>query len=175
MDFLRLFFFLLLLNLGANAQSEYSFVVAGHAYGAPGVDNKGFHPPFAKKYKQLWKEGYEFAVLTGDIVLKPTTGNWDEVDSVLREAQIPTYFAPGNHDLGDRPLYEKRYGRTYFCKSTEYDLFVFWEVSSSGWNVPKQQITMLDSAVRAMDSLRNVFVFCSSSNLVGKRDGPHYR
>ena len=28
---------------------EYSFFIAGHTYGAPGIDNEGVHPPFKNK------------------------------------------------------------------------------------------------------------------------------
>ena len=31
----------------------YSFFVAGHVYGKPGVDNAGFHPPFKQKLSEL--------------------------------------------------------------------------------------------------------------------------
>ena len=29
---------------------DYSFFIAGHTYGAPGVDNEGVHPPFRNKF-----------------------------------------------------------------------------------------------------------------------------
>lgn len=31
----------------------YSFLVADHTYGKPGVNNKGFHPPFKDKFQYI--------------------------------------------------------------------------------------------------------------------------
>ena len=60
---------------------EYSFFVAGHTYGKPGVDNIGFHPPFREKLDFIKQyPTLQFGVLTGDIVWTSTEQNWDEID-----------------------------------------------------------------------------------------------
>jgi len=68
-----LFIIIMVLNIilthGQSDSSSYSFFVAGHVYGAPGVNNVGFHPPF--KHKLAYIQGrpeISLGVLLGDIV-----------------------------------------------------------------------------------------------------------
>ena len=48
-----LFIIIMVLNIilthGQGDSTSYSFFVAGHVYGAPGVNNVGVHPPFKQK------------------------------------------------------------------------------------------------------------------------------
>jgi hypothetical protein len=62
------------------AKVDYSFFVAGHTYGAPGINNIGLHPPFEDFYDTIntypkLLSGF----LTGDIVLTSNDQNWNEV------------------------------------------------------------------------------------------------
>ena len=60
---------------------NYSFFIAGHTYGTPGVDNEGVHPPFRNKFDFIKDdESLNFGVFTGDIVPVGTIQNWDEID-----------------------------------------------------------------------------------------------
>ena len=110
---------LLISNLPVNAQNDsllYSFFVAGHTYGQPGVNNIGFHPPFKQRFSYIQsKPEIKFGVLTGDIVSPfPIAQDWDEIDIDIASLGLPIYFAVGNHDMENRPLFEYRYGDTYF-------------------------------------------------------------
>lgn len=140
---------------------EYSFFVAGHTYGSPGVDNVGVHPPFRAKFDFINADPHiDFGIFTGDIVVRSTSKNWDEIDHQLNMLEDTVYFAPGNHDLQDRDLYESRYGRTYQHFVHEADLFIILDPNIDGWNISGDQLVYLKHIVENLSSeVANVFVF----------------
>ena len=139
---------------------SYTFFVAGHVYGSPGVDNFGFHPPFRAKFDLINERNTSLGFFLGDIVNVSTSKNWNEVDSVLQYLNTETYFAVGNHDMTDRPLFESRYGKTYFSFKYENDLFVVLDPNIDEWNISEDQLSFLKNVLDT-ESLqaRNVFVF----------------
>lgn len=138
----------------------YSFFVAGHTYGSPGKNNYGLHPPFEKKISFIKNTtGMSFGVLTGDIVKESTAKDWDEVDRTLDRLDIPVYFAVGNHDIKDRDLYEKRYGKTYFSFNYGNDLFIVLDPNLDYWNISGQQMEFLRNTLKGADIFNRVFVF----------------
>lgn len=146
----------------AHRELSYSFFVAGHTYGAPGSNNIGMHPPFQTKFNLITDETkMEFGVLTGDIVVTGTTQNWDQIDSVLLELDMPVHFAVGNHDMTDRPLYESRYGQTYSSFKFNSDLFIILDPNIDGWNISGDQLTFLQNQVSTsnLQGINNIFVF----------------
>ncbi len=158
----------ILLILGTACSSElppestpYSFFVAGHTYGKPGVDNIGLHPPFKAKFDYIKsRQEIKFGVLTGDIVPAPSPEDWDEVDADIDSLGLPVYFAVGNHDMKDRELYESRYGNTYFSFIYNNDLFVVLDPNIDHWNISGDQLTFLKSTVSSFSpSTDNIFVF----------------
>lgn len=74
--FIFVFFAFLFLSCEKNERKhenesiiDYSFFVAGHVYGSPGVDNAGVHPPFKNQFEYLKNDPtMKFGVFTGDIV-----------------------------------------------------------------------------------------------------------
>ena len=57
-------------SLAQSDSTKYSFFVAGHAYGKPGVNKKGFHLPFKDKFNYIQnRTEIKFGILTGDIFL----------------------------------------------------------------------------------------------------------
>ncbi len=145
----------------ASSSAKYSFFVAGHTYGRPQVNNMGLHPPFEKASKEFAKEsGLKFGVLTGDIVISSTKANWDEVDAFLKSLKIPVHFAPGNHDLTNRKLFESRYGKTIYEFKHEGDLFVFLDPNLDHWNISGEQLGFLKRTLGSFsDPKGNIFVF----------------
>lgn len=141
--------------------TPYSFYIAGHTYGEPGIDNIGLHPPFQNKFDFLNNDSLiQFGVLTGDIVWTSTEKNWTEVDSVLLEVEKPVYFAAGNHDLTNRDLYESRYGSTYRSFIHQSDLFVILDPNIDHWNISGDQLTFLkNELMNQADYVDNIFVF----------------
>ncbi|MEA3503843.1 MAG: T9SS type A sorting domain-containing protein [Bacteroidota bacterium] len=139
----------------------YSFFIAGHSYGQPGVNNVGLHPPFKKKFEYIKSRSeIKFGVLTGDIVKpSPIAQDWDEVDADIVSLGLPIYFAVGNHDMENRPLFESRYGETYFHFIYQNDLFIVLDPNLDGWNISGAQLEFLENVVdENYQSVANIFV-----------------
>lgn len=146
------------------AQSDsilYSFFIAGHTYGAAGVNNPGLHPPFIEKFEYIQsREEIKFGVFTGDIVVDPSAEDWDEVDADIDSLGLPIYFSVGNHDMIDRPLFESRYGDTYFHFIYENDLFIILDPNLDEWNISGDQLVFLENVVDSnAQFVDNIFVF----------------
>ncbi len=147
---------------GQNNSILYSFFVAGHTYGAPGVDNEGFHPPFKDKYDYIQnRPEIELGVLVGDIVSSnPTAQDWDEIDAEIDTLNLPIHFAVGNHDMEDRPLFEARYGLTYYSFVHKNDLFIILDPNIDGWSITGAQLQFLENTISNNYQItENVFVF----------------
>jgi len=162
------YFIVTILILSINilkAQTEsalYSFFIAGHTYGAPGVNNTGLHPPFKEKFVYIQnRTEIKFGVLTGDIVSpQPIAQDWDEVDTDIDSLGLPVYFAVGNHDMENRPLFESRYGDTYYYFIYENDLFIVLDPNIDGWSILGPQLEFLQDVVYGnYELVDNIFVF----------------
>ncbi|RLD90317.1 MAG: hypothetical protein DRJ09_04505 [Bacteroidetes bacterium] len=159
----RMIVLLLMMGLGIQAQdtAQYSFFIAGHTYGKPGVNNPGLHPPFKQKFEYIKsRDEIKFGVLTGDIVSpNPTAQDWDEVDADIAELGLPVYFAVGNHDMENRPLYESRYGDTYYYFIFHNDLFVVLDPNIDAWNISGDQLQFMKNTVNDnYETVDNIFV-----------------
>lgn len=156
-------FFLFGISLYAQNDSIlYSFFVAGHTYGKPGINNVGFHPPFKQKFDYIQsRPEIVFGVLTGDIVSpNPTAQDWDEIDADIDTLGLPVYFAVGNHDMENRPLFESRYGITYYYFIYQNDLFIVLDPNIDGWNISGEQLQFLQDVVNEnAPTTDNIFVF----------------
>ncbi len=140
---------------------KYSFFVAGHTYGTPGYPTGGLYAPFIDKFYLLNdNENIKFGVFTGDIVISGTEELWDKVDEDLNKLKMPVYFAPGNHDMSNRQLFEQRYGPTYYSFLFEKDAFIVLDPNIDNWNISGSQLIFLDSVVNSLsDTIKNVFIF----------------
>lgn len=142
---------------------SYSFFVAGHASGTPGVNNPGLHPPFKKHFPYLNNyPNLQLGILTGDIVRAfpfPTEKDWEEVDNDISKLNIPVYYAVGNHDMENREVFEDRYGSTYFHFLYENDLFIIIDPNLDNWNISESQLSYVKTV---LDTTRasNIYVFC---------------
>jgi predicted MPP superfamily phosphohydrolase len=139
--------------------NDFTFIVAGHVYGAPNSKNDPFHPPFMKAMDSLKNsDSIDFMVLTGDIVQKSNTRSWDKVDNYLAGLDMRVIFAPGNHDLTDRELYTERYGRSNYSFEIGNNLFLILDLLESGWNIPEGR---MNAIWNKCDEHRyeNVFIF----------------
>jgi hypothetical protein len=142
-------------------QLKYTFFVAGHTYGSPGVNNIGLHPPFEAFYETINTYPKMFTgILTGDIVRFSTSQDWDEVDASLQQLNMPIHFAVGNHDMMNRTLVESRYGATYKSFTKDNDLFIILDLNLANWKIEGEQ---LDFLINTLDSLGegsdHIFVF----------------
>lgn len=149
-------------SYGQNDSVLYSFFVAGHTYGKPGVNNQGFHPPFKQKFNYIHsRPEIELGVLTGDIVSpNPISQDWDEIDADIELLGIPIYFAVGNHNMENRPLFESRYGITYYYFIYQNDLFIVLDPNIDEWNISNEQLEFLQDVVNDnASSTDNIYVF----------------
>jgi len=141
---------------------EYSFFVAGHTYGKPGVFNSSVHPPFKRKFDLLKSKRFlQFGVFTGDIVIKGNKQTWDAIDRDIAQLGIPVYFAAGNHDLlTGRKFYKARYGPIYYSFIHHDDLFIVLDPNLAGWNIRGKQLEFLREQVKNnYNKAANIFVF----------------
>lgn len=140
----------------------YSFFVAGHTYGKAGVNNVGLHPPFKAQFDAIKKnEAIELGFLVGDIVSPhPKLQDWEEVDADIATLDIPVYFAVGNHDMENRPVYEQRYGKTYYSFVHQADLFIVLDPNLDEWNITGEQLTFLKKLLKEKGkNVHNIYVF----------------
>lgn len=157
-----LFFCFCLITLPCFSQQEaYSFFVAGHVYGKPGINSVGFHPPFKAKYNFLQTyPNMEFGVLTGDFAYQSLAQEFDETDAEIDTLGMPVYLAAGNHDYGNPQLYIDRYGISYYHFIHENDLFIVLNPYLSGWSIEGDQLTFLENVLQnEAASANQVFVF----------------
>lgn len=160
--FVSIIIMLMTYSISNGQGNSYSFFVAGHTYGQPGVDNVGFHPPFKDKFPYIQsREKIKFGILTGDIVSPgPTSQDWDEIDSDISMLGLDVYFAVGNHDMENRPLFESRYGDTYYHFIFENDLFLILDPNIDNWNISGDQLIYMKDVVNSnYENVDNIFVF----------------
>ncbi len=148
-----------------NAQNEstlYSFFIAGHTSGVPGVNSIGLYQSFKDKFGYIQsREEIEFGVLLGDIVVQggATAQDWDEVDADIDSLGLPVYFAVGNHDMENRPLFESRYGPTYYSFIYQDDLFIVLDPNIDGWSIKGEQLEFLENVIdTTYQDVDNIFV-----------------
>ena len=136
---------------------NYSFLVAGHAYGNPMDFQYGLHPPFKTMIPQINEyPKLEFGVLTGDVVPKPTEEYWDSAELDMSRFSVPLHIAPGNHDKS--PVFHSRY-QDYYSFNQANDLFLI--LSPRNWNIDGEQLELVKSKIDSCKKeVDNIFIFC---------------
>lgn len=147
----------------ANSQNDstYSFLVAGHAYGAHAGTNIGLHPPFLKKLAE--KNDSVMAVfLTGDIVNQSTNASWSQVEKELLELGLNSYYVMGNHDnntLG-HSIFKEKHGGDYYYFNYKNDLYIILNSTESDRSISKTQLQFIDDIFSNTDAIWNrAFIF----------------
>lgn len=142
---------------GQTDYQPYSFFIAGHTSG-----NSGLYRPFKLKFRYIQdRHEIKFGILTGDIVPpNPISQDWDRVDAAIKFLGLPIYFAVGNHDMENRPLFESRYGDTYYHFIYQNDLFIVLDPNLDHWNISMTQLENLEKLIESKHQLvDNIFVF----------------
>lgn len=183
-----LFTLLSLLCFGCSTHSQVSkkIIVAGHTYGSPTGNHHGIYPPFINALQKLDQSSISFGVFTGDIVYQSNEKSWNQVDQDLNTLKFPVYFAPGNHDMGNRSLYQQRYGNADTSFLIGNDQFVFLDNTKNGWGLDDAQQQLLNNAIQSSNEESRIFVFmhnvlwnekhaCFTPNsLTGKAPKPYF-
>lgn len=153
---------LLFLLLGCSSPKEldYSFFVAGHAYGDPNDrgKTKGLYLPFKEKFDFINDQSkMEFGVLLGDVVWQPK--DWPRALEDINLLKMPIHVARGNHD-GGLKAFEERFGKSYKSFLLNESLFIILDPNIDQWNISDEQLVFLMNAIR-MDgkNAKNIFIF----------------
>ncbi len=141
--------------------NQYSFFVAGHTYGQPGVENIGLYTPFRKVFPFLNSiTNLKLGILTGDVVDNSTTEKWDAVHADLQNLNAEVKIAPGNHDLYKLDTFIKHNGPTYQRFYVLEDLYIILSPFESEWNIDDQQLSMFHQAISENSNANNhIFLF----------------
>ncbi len=143
---LGLVLFSFFISCKKNAPEKYSFFVAGHAYGSPSGEDIGLHPPFVEIFPLLNQNiDLAFGFLTGDIVRFSWEAYWKAVQKELGQLNCQIHLAPGNHDIGNRELFDKYYDETFYSFEHGNDLFIILDGNKSNWNIEGKQFAFLKS------------------------------
>jgi hypothetical protein len=148
-----------------DSDEAYSFLVAGHAYGAHKGDNEGLHPGFLARlrdYVSRHEARPAFVVLAGDIVRHGRrVESWAAVAGELDALDLAAYYVMGNHDASEAAtgLFRDRYGGTYYGFDRGTERFIVLDCMLERGSIAGDQLRFLDERMDVPDGVRNVFVF----------------
>lgn len=134
-----------------SSPESYSFLVVGHAYGAPS-NVPGF--PAATllgNIASINNEGAAFLVLLGDSIerLNPTTiGRFE--DAFLDRVEMPVFGVIGNHEAALPGLYREKFGQSFFQFQYGNDLFVFLDSEKDNGRLVGPQFDFLKREIEKL-------------------------
>lgn len=145
----------------SQTDSTYSFLVAGHAYGAHAGTNNGLHPPFLKKLTEN-HDSVMALFLTGDIVNQSTSASWNQVEKELSTLEIKSFYVMGNHDNNSvgHAVIAKKHGGAYYSFVYKNELFIILNSTESDRSISKKQLDFLDNLISNTDAnWERAFIF----------------
>lgn len=147
--------------VAAQPSEDFSFVVAGHAYGAHDGDNVALHPPFLAKMSSLDHSAVELLVLTGDFLRRCDETSWRQLETELGELGMPAYLVRGNHELKAfcRRQIEARHGRTFYAFDHRGVRFIVLDSQLEERAVSAAQIDFLRRSLNEAEEISTVFIF----------------
>lgn len=145
--------------------AEFDFIVAGHLYGSPSIQDQMPDGLFLKRLPELITAKPDFMVSLGDMVFQKSELDFNNLaQSFLEKIPFPVYNTPGNHDVANnRALYESYFGKeTYFGKEygSAHLIFLDTEVVECGLGEAQSEMLQqeIDKAI-ADRVTRYIFVF----------------
>lgn len=145
----------------SQTDSTFSFLVAGHSYGAHTGTNIGLHPPFLKKLTET-RDSVMGLFLTGDIVNQSTNASWNQVESELSKLGLNTYYIMGNHDNNTvgHSVFKKKHGEVYYSFVYKNELFIILNSTESDRSISPTQLKFLDDLFSNTDThWERAFIF----------------
>jgi len=146
----------------------YSFFIAGHTYGTPGLKYEGLYGPF-KSNKRLKDCAFlPLGFLLGDTVVEASHHEFGVLKKDIESFRDNTkvYIATGNHEVGTGPYNAKRdiYIENFGAETYKYieyknDLFVILDTNINNWNLNNDQISMLKNLESNEGKYKNIFIF----------------
>ena len=139
---------------------DYSFLVAGHAYGSQKGTNIGIYPKFIHNVSYYDNHDADFVVLTGDIVRTSSPEAWHKAKEQLQTLNIPFYYVLGNHDSpspGPEQVIEL-FGNRHYAFTHGQETFIVLDTQKVWGNIPKDQIQLIEKTLE-QNSSQTVFIF----------------
>jgi predicted MPP superfamily phosphohydrolase len=163
-NFIITFILILLSQNMALAQSvnQYSFIVAGHTYGAHARQTLGLHPPFMEKLPAAIDSSAFALFLTGDLVNQSNKASWDQVKTDLASLTIPSYYIMGNHDINSfgYAAFNEKHGGTFYSFYHQTDLFIILNSTKKDRSISSDQVDYLKRILNSStNSAKRVFIF----------------
>ena len=166
LKFLKLFallpFIFFAFTAKAQTNSNYSFFVAGHAYGAHAGVNIGLHPPLLNILTENQDSSVMAVFLTGDIVNQSTTTSWNQVELELSKLELKSYYVMGNHDNNSvgHAVFKKKHGGAYYTFVYKNELFIVLNSTESDRSISQTQLQFLDDLFSNTDAFwERAFIF----------------
>jgi hypothetical protein len=153
-----------LISFGVQAADDerYTFLVAGHAYGAHSGSNIGLHPPLLQKLSTYSNDDILNLFLTGDIVNYSNADSWIQVNNELDSLGLATNFVMGNHDNNSAGhlAFQQKHGGTFYAFVEHRDLFVVLNSTIQDRSISIDQLDFLLNTMDTFsDSIRHIFIF----------------
>jgi len=143
-------------------ENEFSFILIGHAYGAPD-SGRSVYPSasFCASVPLLIDIDPTFVALLGDAYWFESPDIYaDNLVRVLEQLPFPVYDAPGNNE-GDRELYSARFGPTYGKVRFGRALLIFLDTDLTAGEIEADQFAFFKdelATAREDNSLETIFV-----------------
>jgi 3',5'-cyclic AMP phosphodiesterase CpdA len=148
-------------------------------------DNKGFEKETAlyeKAVQEINRLKPSFVVITGDLV-----NNRDDKTQIIEfkritaliNPEIPVYYSPGNHDIGQAPVakdideFIKNYGHDRFSFFYKKTLFIGLNSSLIKSNTPlleQNQSDWLKKELTKGNKAKHIIIFCHYPFFISKAD-----
>jgi hypothetical protein len=141
---------------------DYSFIVSGHFHGASTNSSTFPASSLLANIDTLNALDPLFLMSLGDMFQDVNQDYLNQYQkSLFDRLKMPLYNAVGNHDLFNGNMYEKVYGKTFYCFSHSTELFIILDTELDDGNIKNEQLEMLKGALdkAKLGSLKNIFIF----------------
>jgi hypothetical protein len=150
-----------LVELRQPAPRNYTFYVAGHAYGSHHGRNVALHEPFLRRIRKHEGTSPDFIVFTGDFLRVCRKRPWRELEEQLAQLNVPVFLVRGNHEAskfcGGR--INARHGGTFYRFDYGDTRFVVLDSQLESRAISSDQVRFLREAVEEAHSIDTFFVF----------------
>ena len=145
-----------------NNIDQYTFIVAGHAYGSHFGKNIGLHPPFYNKLEYIRDSGCDFMIFVGDFI-RGLTGQWNAVESQINKFKIYPYYVMGNSELYNKNSFDKfleKYNSLYYSFDVKSEKYIILNSQKRSRSISIDQIEFLRDIIDGLGvENKNIFVF----------------
>lgn len=159
----------------ASTQPGYSFLLVGHAFGSHNSSPLPASSLLAS-IEMINTASPHFMILLGDIMQRAGEHEAAVLQGrLLSKLTFPVFNTPGNHDVSDRPFYQRVFGPTYTSFQYQSELFILLDSEIEDGNLGDTQLEfLLDQIEQASytDSVQNI-VICMHRLLWAIKNPPY--